>query len=105
MAVLNRPDTERLFVRSVAIPDPGDLLGGLPQPDAVAWVHHGAGLAGWGEAARATLPAGEDRFAAGEKWLPSLFDAADVDDQCGYAAPGLSRSAASPSTRHPKDRS
>ncbi len=81
MAVLNRPDTERLFVRSVAIPDPGDLLGRLPQPDAVAWVHHGAGLAGWGEAARATLPAGEDRFAAGEKWLPSLFDPADVDDQ------------------------
>jgi menaquinone-specific isochorismate synthase len=78
---MGRQDTGRLFVRSVAIPDPGDLLGHLPQPDAVAWVHHGAGLVGWGEAVRATLPAGEDRFAAGEKWLPSLFDAADVDDQ------------------------
>jgi len=74
-------DTGRFFVRSVAIADPGDLLGHLPQPDAVAWVHHGAGLVGWGEAVRATLPAGEDRFAAGEKWLPSLFEAADVDDQ------------------------
>jgi menaquinone-specific isochorismate synthase len=71
----------RLFARSVAIPDPGDLLALLPQPDAVAWVNHGAGLAGWGEAARATLPAGEDRFTAGEKWLPSLFDPADIDDQ------------------------
>ena len=81
MAVLSRQDTGRLFVRSVAVPDPGDLLGYLPQPDAVAWVHHGAGLVGWGEAIRATLPAGEDRFAAGEKWLPSLFEAADVDDQ------------------------
>ncbi len=81
MAVLSRPDTGRLFVRSVAIPDPGDLLGHLPQPDAVAWVHHGAGLVGWGEAARVTLPAGEDRFTAGEKWHRSLFDAADVDDQ------------------------
>jgi len=79
--VLNRQDTGRLFVRSVAVPDPGDLLACLPQPDAVAWVHHGAGLVGWGEALRATLPAGEDRFAAGEKWLPSLFEAADVDDQ------------------------
>jgi menaquinone-specific isochorismate synthase len=79
--VLSRQDTGRLFVRSVAIPDPGDLLGYLPQPDAVAWVHHGAGLVGWGEAVRATLPAGEDRFAAGEKWLPSLFEAVDVDDQ------------------------
>jgi menaquinone-specific isochorismate synthase len=81
VAVLNRPEGGRLFVRSVAIPDPGDLLGRLPRPDAVAWVHHGAGMAGWGEAARATLPAGEDRFTAGEKWLPSLFDPADVDDQ------------------------
>jgi menaquinone-specific isochorismate synthase len=81
VAVLSRQDSGRLFVRSVAIPDPGDLLGHLPQPDAVAWVHHGAGLVGWGEAIRATLPAGEDRFAAGEKWLPSLFEAADVDDQ------------------------
>ena len=89
MAVLSRRDTGRLFVRSVAVPDPGDLLGQLPQPDAVAWVHHGAGLIGWGEALRATLPAGEDRFAAGQKWLPSLFDAADVDDRVGVCGSGL----------------
>jgi menaquinone-specific isochorismate synthase len=89
VAVLSRRDTGRLFVRSVAIPDPGDLLGQLPQPDAVAWVHHGAGLVGWGEALRATLPPGEDRFAAGEKWLPSLFDAADVDDQVRVRGSGL----------------
>ena len=81
MAVLSRQDTGRLFVRSVAIRDPGDLLEHLPQPDAVAWVHHGAGLVGWGEAARVTLPAGDDRFTAGEKWHRSLFDAADIDDQ------------------------
>jgi menaquinone-specific isochorismate synthase len=89
VAVLSRQDTGRLFVRSVAIPDPGDLLGQLPQPDAVAWVHHGVGLVGWGEALRATLPAGEDRFAAGQKWLPSLFDAADVDDQVRVRGSGL----------------
>ena len=81
MAVLSRQDTGRLFVRSVAIRDPGDLLEHLPQPDAVAWVHHGAGLVGWGEAAQVTLPAGDDRFTAGEKWHRSLFDAADIDDQ------------------------
>ena len=65
----------------MAVPDPGDLLGQLPQPDVLAWVHHGAGLAGWGEAVRVTLPAGEDRFTAGEKWLRSVFDTADVDDR------------------------
>ena len=71
----------RLLVRTVAVPDPGDLLEHIPQPDVVAWVHHGAGLAGWGEAVRVTLPAGEDRFTAAEKWLRSVFDAADVDDR------------------------
>jgi menaquinone-specific isochorismate synthase len=81
VAELSRPDVGRLYVRSLAVPDPGDLLGHVPQPDAVAWVHHGAGLVGWGEAARVTLPAGEDRFTAGEKWHRSLFDAADIDDQ------------------------
>jgi menaquinone-specific isochorismate synthase len=74
-------EAEQLFVRTIAIPDPGDLLERVPQPDVVAWVHHGAGLVGWGEAVRVTLPAGEDRFTAGEKWLRSVFDAAEVDDQ------------------------
>ena len=84
MCVLSRQGPHgsgRLLVRTVAVPDPGDLLEPLPQPDVVAWVHHRAGLAGWGEAASVTLPAGEDRFTAGEKWLRSVFDAADVDDQ------------------------
>jgi menaquinone-specific isochorismate synthase len=81
VAVLSRPDAGRLAVRTVPVPDPGDLLAQLPQPDAVAWVHRGAGLVGWGEAARVTLPAGEDRFTAGEKWHRSLFDAADIDDR------------------------
>ena len=71
----------RLLIRTVAVPDRGDLLERIPQPDVVAWVHHGAGLAGWGEAVRVTLPAGDDRFTAAEKWLRSVFDSADVDDR------------------------
>ncbi len=88
MAVLSRRDAGRLFVRTVAVPDSGDLLAQLAQPDAGAWVHRGAGLAGWGEAARITLPAGEDRFTTGEKWLRDLFDAAEVDDQVGVRGSG-----------------
>ena len=79
--MLTRQEPGRLLVRTVAVPDRGDLLEHIPQPDVVAWVHHGTGLVGWGEAVRVTLPAGEDRFTAGEKWLRSVFDAADVDDR------------------------
>jgi menaquinone-specific isochorismate synthase len=77
----------RLVVRTVQIADPGDLLARLPYPDAAAWVHRGDGLVGRGEAARITLPAGPDRFAAGEKWLRALFDSADVIDP--IACPSL----------------
>ena len=65
---------DRLAVRTVPVADPGGLVGRLPGPAALAWVRHGEGLVGWGEAARITLPAGEDRFTAGEKWLRELFD-------------------------------
>jgi menaquinone-specific isochorismate synthase len=74
-------DTDRLTVRTIAVPDTGDVLADLPGADVVSWVRHGSGLAGWGEAARVTLPSGEDRFTAGEKWLRSVFDTAIVDDQ------------------------
>jgi menaquinone-specific isochorismate synthase len=70
-----------LTVRTVPVADPGDLLGRLPHSPALAWVRQGSGLVGWGEAARITLPAGEDRFTAGEKWLRDLFDGTESDDQ------------------------
>jgi menaquinone-specific isochorismate synthase len=72
---------ECLVIRSTPVPDPHDLLSQLPVPTALAWVRHGAGIVGWGETARVTLPAGEDRFTAAEKWLRDLFDSADVLDQ------------------------
>jgi menaquinone-specific isochorismate synthase len=74
-------DAARLTVRTIEVPDTGDVLAGLPEPAVVAWVRHGAGMAGWGEAARITLPSGEDRFTAGEKWLRSVFDSALVRDE------------------------
>ena len=76
---------DRLVVRTVPVEDPGDLVARLPDPASVAWIRRGDGLAGWGEAARVSLPAGEDRFTAGEKWLTELFDGAEVTDR-GRAA-------------------
>lgn len=75
-----------LIVTTVRTADPGDLLDQLPSPAASAWIQHGDGLAGWGEAARLTIPAGVDRFAAGEKWLTEVFEAASVTDE--VAVPG-----------------
>ncbi|MGA3153067.1 MAG: isochorismate synthase MenF [Streptosporangiaceae bacterium] len=72
---------ERLLARTAMIADPGDLVAGLPSPSALAWIRRGEGLVGWGEAARLTIPAGEDRFTAGEKWLRELFDSAEVSDE------------------------
>src|SRR5262249_11615311 len=71
----------RLTVRTVAVPDPGDLIGRLPEPQALAWVRRGDGLVGWGTVAAITLPAGHDRFTAGEKWLHEQFDTALVSDE------------------------
>jgi menaquinone-specific isochorismate synthase len=51
-------------------------------------VRHDSGLVAWGEVARITLPAGEDRFTAAEKWLRDLFDGAETDDQVGRPGTG-----------------
>jgi menaquinone-specific isochorismate synthase len=80
------PDT--LTVRTVGTDDPGDLLARLPVPAVSAWVHQGDGLVGWGESARLTIPAGADRFSAGEKWLAELFDSAGVSDEVGVPGTG-----------------
>jgi len=78
-----------LTVTTARVADPGDLLGRLPSPDAAsAWIHQGDGLVGWGEAARLTLPAGVDRFAAGEKWLAELFDSVRVMDEVDVPGTG-----------------
>ncbi len=76
-----RRTPDRLFVRTARIADPGDLVAELPSPSALAWIRRDEGLVGWGEAARLSIPAGEDRFTAGEKWLRELFDSADVTDE------------------------
>jgi menaquinone-specific isochorismate synthase len=73
-------------VRTVPVADPGDLIGQLPGPGSLAWIRQGEGLAGWGEVARVTVPAGQDRFTAADKWLRALLDGALIEDRVG--APG-----------------
>jgi menaquinone-specific isochorismate synthase len=79
-------ETAGLTVRTVPVTDPGDLASQLPGPGALAWIHGGEGLIGWGEVARVTLPAGQDRFTAADKWLREALDGARIDDEVG--APG-----------------
>jgi menaquinone-specific isochorismate synthase len=79
---------DRLVVRTVPVDDPGDLAARLPHRQSVAWIRRGEGLAGWGEVARVSIPAGEDRFTAGEKWLAELFDGAEVTDEVGIPGCG-----------------
>ena len=74
------------MVRTVPVADPGDLIVRLPGPGALAWIRQGEGLAGWGEVARVTVPAGQDRFTAADKWLRALLDGALIEDRVG--APG-----------------
>ena len=77
-----------LLVRTAAVEDPGELISRLPQPDALAWVRRGEGLIGWGEAARVTLPAGEDRFTVAEKWLRSVLEGASTEDEVDVPGSG-----------------
>ena len=79
---------DRLAVRTVPVDDPGDLAACLPHPRSVSWIRRGEGLVGWGEAARISIPAGEDRFTAGEKWLIELFEGADVTNEVGLPGCG-----------------
>ncbi len=80
---------EHLVVRSTPVPDPGDLISRLPEPAPLAWIRQGAGLVGWDEAARATLPPGPDRFTVGEKWLREVVENADVRDEVRRRGSGL----------------
>src|SRR5215472_19368092 len=75
-----------LRVTSVAVADTGDLASLLADRASLAWIRRGEGLVGWGTAATIALPAGHDRFAAGEKWLREMFDTALVTDE--VCAPG-----------------
>ena len=81
---------EHLVVRSVPVPDPGDLiLASSRSPRRSPGSGTAPACTGWGEAARVTLPSGPDRFAVGEKWLREVIENADVQDEARRRGSGL----------------
>jgi menaquinone-specific isochorismate synthase len=80
--------SDRLVVRTTAVSAPEDLVARLPHSEALAWVRHGEGLVGWGEAARLVLPGGEDRFIRAREWLASVLGTATVEDPLGVPGSG-----------------
>ncbi len=69
-----------MTVRSEKIADPGPLHELLPSSSPLAWLRHGEGLIGWGEAARVELT-GPDRFAEAERWWQEYLAGVDVQDE------------------------
>ncbi|WP_327092023.1 isochorismate synthase [Nonomuraea sp. NBC_01738] len=72
--------TRPLPVRTTSIGDPGDLLHSLPKTAPYAWIRHGEGLVGWGEAARTEIPPGPGRFTWARQWLTEIFNDAHIND-------------------------
>ena len=81
----------RLVARTVEIPDPGSLLGLLPDPaeDApTAWLRRGEGIVGWGTAA-SIRTSGPDRFDDAVEWWREVSSAAVVRDEVSVPGSGL----------------
>jgi menaquinone-specific isochorismate synthase len=83
--VSTAPAAASLVCRTVAIPDPGDLLAYLPAETPCAWVRRGDGLVGWGETLRVQV-SGPDRFQDADRAWAELTATAAVRDD--VALPG-----------------
>ncbi len=83
------PQATPLVARTVPLADPGPLLALLGAgADAVAWVHHGDGLVGWGRAAQFTTE-GPDRFDDAHRWWTALTEACTTTDDVDLPGTGL----------------
>ncbi|MBT0767766.1 chorismate-binding protein [Kineosporia sp. J2-2] len=74
------PALAPLIARTVAISDPGPLLTLLPPGPGLAWVRHGEGLVGWGEAMRVN-GGGESRFDSATRAWADVMARAVVRDE------------------------
>src|SRR5690606_24105747 len=72
-----------LYVRTVEIDDPGDLLALLPSDDpasTMSWVRRGEGIVGWGTAA-CVRTSGPRRIIDADAWWRRTAAATVVDDE------------------------
>lgn len=76
-----------LSVRTVAIPDPGNILDLLP-PGGVSWVRRGEGMIAWGVANRFDT-SGAGRFTDANAWWRRVTRHADVSDDVRRPGTGL----------------
>lgn len=77
-----------LVVRSAPIADPGALLSLLPEHDALAWVHGGDGIVGWGRTAQFAT-SGAARFTHAAEWWSELASHAVIRDDVDVPGSGL----------------
>lgn len=77
-----------LIARTRRIEDAGDLLSFMPRAGALAWIHHGDGIVGWGTAAQIRVD-GPDRFAAAEQWWHEISARGIVRDEVDLPGSGL----------------
>ncbi|KQO36767.1 isochorismate synthase [Aeromicrobium sp. Leaf245] len=78
-----------LVARTVEVDDPGPLLALLGRDvDAVAWVHHGDGLVGWGRAAAFSTD-GPGRFERAHRWWREVTRHSVVRDEVEVPGSGL----------------
>ena len=77
-----------LLVRSSRIDDPGELLALLPSEDALAWIHGGDGLVGWGRAADVSTR-GPRRFDDASSWWRAVSSHSVVRDDLDVPGSGL----------------
>lgn len=77
-----------LSVRTVRVDEAVDLTAHIPAAASAAWLHHGQGMVGLGEAVRITA-SGPDRFSRASAIFRELARAARVEDEVQVRASGL----------------
>jgi len=74
-------------VRTVEVPDPGDLVAAMPDTG-ISWIRRGEGMVAWGETARFDV-SGPSRIADAAAWWADASSHAVIRDEVGLRGSGL----------------